>query len=219
LVPEQQLTQRPARFSEASLVKELETLGIGRPSTYAQIISTLHDRKYVEMEKKRFHPTPLGETVAKMLVKLFPDLFDVRFTSEMETGLDRIEEGEQDWRQLLGEFYEPFRHRLAEAKQRSDEVLREVVDAEGETCPECGKPLQVKWSRHGRFFGCTGYPECSYTKPLDKKERKEPKPIGRACPECGGELVEREGRLGTFIACSNYPKCKHTEPVTIPGRS
>ena len=217
LVPAQHFTQPPPRYSEASLVKELEKLGIGRPSTYAQIISTLRDRKYVEMKQKRFHPTALGETVAKMLVKLFPDLFDVRFTSEMETGLDRIEEGEQDWRQLLEEFYEPFQRQLAEGERKSDEVLREVVAADAESCPQCGKPLQLRWSRHGRFFGCTGYPECTYTKPLDRKERKEPKPIGRSCPQCGGELVEREGRLGAFIACSNYPKCKHTEPVTIPG--
>ncbi|HEX7117689.1 MAG TPA: type I DNA topoisomerase [Longimicrobiales bacterium] len=217
LVPAQHFTQPPPRYSEASLVKELEKLGIGRPSTYAQIITTLRDRKYVEVKQKRFHPTPLGETVAKMLVKLFPDLFDVRFTSAMETELDRIEEGEQDWRRLLSEFYEPFQQRLAEGEQKTDDVLREVVDAAEESCPECGKPLQLKWSRHGRFFGCTGYPECRYTKPLDKKERKEPKPVGRPCPKCGGELVEREGRLGVFIACGNYPKCKHTEPVTIPG--
>ncbi len=217
LVPAQHFTQPPPRYSEASLVKELEKLGIGRPSTYAQIISTLRDRKYVEIQQKRFHPTPLGETVAKMLVKLFPDLFDVGFTSEMETELDRIEEGELDWRKVLDEFYGPFQRQLSEGEERSGEVLREVVDTAEEACPECGKMLQLKWSRHGRFFGCTGYPECTYTKPLDKKERTAPKPIGRTCPECGGELVEREGRLGRFIACGNYPKCKHTEPITIPG--
>ena len=217
LVPAQHFTQPPPRYSEASLVKELEKLGIGRPSTYAQIISTIRDRKYVEMEQKRFQPTPLGETVAKMLVKLFPDLFDVGFTSEMESELDRIEEGELDWRRVLGEFYEPFQRQLDASQERTDEVLREVVDHEAEACPECGKELVLKWSKHGRFFGCSGYPECKYTKPLDKKERAEPKPIGRECPDCGGELVEREGRMGRFIACSNYPKCKHTEPVTIPG--
>ncbi|HEX6940235.1 MAG TPA: type I DNA topoisomerase [Longimicrobiales bacterium] len=217
LVPVQHFTQPPPRYSEASLVKELEKLGIGRPSTYAQIISTLRDRKYVEVKQKRFYPTPLGETAVKMLVKLFPDLFDVGFTSEMESELDRIEAGELEWSRVLRDFYEPFKRRLDEAGEKTQDVLREVVDAGEEKCPECGKALQLKWSRHGRFFGCTGYPECRYTKPLDRKERKEPRPIGRACPKCGGDLVEREGRLGVFIACSNYPKCKHTEPVTIPG--
>lgn len=217
LDPAQHFTQPPPRYSEANLVKELEKLGIGRPSTYAQIISTLKDREYVEVKEKRFFPTPLGETVAKMLVRLFPDLFDVGFTSGMETRLDRIEEGELDWRAVLSDFYTPFQEQLGEGEKRSDAVLREVVDAEAEACPECGQPLVLKWSRHGRFFGCSAYPECKYTKPLDKKEKKEPRPLGRPCPKCESELVEREGRLGTFIACSNYPKCKYTEPLTVPG--
>ncbi|HEX7052121.1 MAG TPA: type I DNA topoisomerase [Longimicrobiales bacterium] len=217
IVPAQHFTQPPPRYSEASLVKELEKLGIGRPSTYAQIISTLRDRKYVEMQQKRFQPTPLGETVAKMLVRLFPDLFDVGFTSGMETELDRIEEGRLEWRTVLETFYAPFQRQLEEGERRTNEVLREVVDAEAGDCPDCGRPLTLKWSRHGRFFGCSGYPECRYTRPLDPKERKEPRPIGEKCPKCGGELVEREGRLGTFIACGNYPKCRYTKPVTIPG--
>ncbi|HEY8483038.1 MAG TPA: type I DNA topoisomerase [Longimicrobiales bacterium] len=218
LVPAQHFTQPPPRYSEASLVKELERLGIGRPSTYAQIIQTLLDRQYVELKQKRFHPTTLGETVAQVLVRLFPDLFDVAFTSGMETQLDRIEEGELEWRKVLEDFYGPFQEQLRQGEARSGEIIREVVAGESvEACPECGRPLTVKWSRHGRFFGCTGYPECRYTRPLDQKQKKEARPIGRACPECGGELVEREGRLGAFIACSNYPKCRHTEPVTIPG--
>ena len=217
LVPAQHFTQPPPRYSEASLVKELERLGIGRPSTYAQIISTLVDREYVKLEQKRFHPTPLGETVAQLLVRLFPKLFDVRFTSEMESELDRIEEGELNWREVLSEFYGPFQQALAEGEKRSDEVLRDVVAAESTECPECGRPLVVRWSRHGRFLGCSGYPECRYTQPLDRKEQKEPRPIGEECPQCGGELVEREGRMGAFIACSNYPECRYTRPRTIPG--
>src|SRR5690606_39608492 len=183
LVPAQHFTQPPPRFSEASLVKELEKLGIGRPSTYAQIISTIVDREYVKLEQKRFHPTPLGETVAQLLVRLFPDLFDVRFTSGMENELDRIEEGDLDWREVLGEFYGPFQRQLQEGEKRSDEVLREVVAADATECPECGRPLVVRWSRHGRFLGCSGYPECRYTQPLDKKEVKEPRPIGEQCPQ------------------------------------
>lgn len=217
LEPAQHFTQPPPRYSEASLVKELEAKGIGRPSTYAQIIATLKDRKYVELLEKRFHPTPLGETVAKLLIRLFPDLFDVDFTSGMELRLDQIEEGELDWRSVLEDFYGPFKEQLSAGEQQGEAVLREVVDADAEACPDCGQPLHLKWSRHGRFFGCSAYPECKYTKPLDEKERKEPKPLGRPCPKCESELVEREGRHGTFIACSNYPKCKYTEPVTIPG--
>jgi DNA topoisomerase-1 len=217
LDPAQHFTQPPPRYSEASLVKELESKGIGRPSTYAQIISTIRDREYVELREKRFHPTALGETVAKLLTRLFPELFDVGFTSGMETQLDQIEEGDLDWRGVLGEFYGPFKERLSEGEAKSEAVMREVVGAEAEDCPECGQPLVLKWSRHGRFFGCSGYPECKYTKPLDEKERKEPRPIGKPCPKCESELVEREGRLGTFIACSGYPKCKYTEPVTVPG--
>ena len=217
LVPAQHFTQPPPRFSEASLVKELEKLGIGRPSTYAQIISTLVDREYVKLEQKRFYPTPLGETVVQLLVRLFPQLFDVGFTSEMEAELDRIEEGDIEWRRVLEDFYGPFQRQLEEGEKRSDEVLREVVAAESTECPRCGRPLLVRWSRHGRFLGCSGYPECRYTQPLDRKEQKEPRPIGEQCPQCGGELVEREGRMGTFIACSNYPKCRFTRPRTIPG--
>src|SRR5690606_10505618 len=129
--------------------------------------------------------------------------------------LDRIEEGNLNWREVLGEFYGPFQQALEEGEKRSDEVLREVVAAETTECPECGRPLVVRWSRHGRFLGCSGYPECRYTKPLDRKEQKEPQPIGEQCPQCGGELVEREGRMGAFIACSNYPECRYTRPRTI----
>jgi DNA topoisomerase I len=215
--PAQHFTQPPPRFTEASLVKELEKLGIGRPSTYAQIISTLTDRAYVELEQKRFQPTPLGETVATMLVKVFPELFNVGFTSGMEAELDRIEEGELEWRKVLTDFYGPFRRQLEHGESRGGEIMREAVATDVGECPECGKPMQVRWNRFGRFLGCTGYPECRHTQSIDEKERAEPRKTGEACPVCGAELIEREGRFGTFIACSNYPKCKHTQPRTIPG--
>ncbi|HUF12896.1 MAG TPA: type I DNA topoisomerase [Longimicrobiales bacterium] len=219
LVPAQHFTQPPPRFSEASLVKELERLGIGRPSTYAQIISTLRDREYVAIEQKRFIPTPLGETVAQLLVALFPDIFNVGFTSEMEGRLDQVEDGEIGWRALLTDFYGPFRARLAEADVRAKEVAHRIVTG-GEAeraCPTCGKPLAVRWNRYGRFLGCTGYPDCRFTESLDSNERAEPIPIGEKCPEDGGELVERQGRMGAFIGCANYPKCRYTRPRTIPG--
>jgi DNA topoisomerase I len=219
IVPAQHFTQPPPRFTEASLVKELERLGIGRPSTYASIISTLTDREYVKLEQKRFTPTPLGETVAKVLVHVFPDVFSVGFTSEMEAELDRVEEGELDWRRVLQDFYVPFQRRLSEGADRSQEIIRDSVARDAGPCPECGRELAVRWNRYGRFLACTGYPECRYTQSLDDEQKKaEPKPTGELCPKCGtGELMERDGRFGPFIACSNYPKCRHTKPRTIPG--
>jgi DNA topoisomerase I len=215
--PAQHFTQPPARFTEAALVKELEKLGIGRPSTYAQIISTIVDREYVRLEKKRFEPTPLGETVTAVLTRVFPELFDVGFTSEMEDELDRIEEGELDWRNVLRDFYVPFRDRLEAGEANSALIMKETVAADAGPCPECGRELEVKWSRHGRFLGCAGYPACKYTQPLDGNERQEPVPTGESCPECAAELVERVGRTGPFIGCSRYPECRYTRPRTIAG--
>jgi DNA topoisomerase-1 len=217
ITPAQHFTQPPPRFTEASLVKELERLGIGRPSTYAQIISTLTDREYVQLEQKRFTPTPLGETVAAVLVKIFPDVFSVDFTSGMEAELDRVEEGELQWQTVLHDFYTPFQRRLSEGKDRSEEIIRDTVAADAGPCPKCGRDMAVRWNRYGRFLGCTGYPECRHTQSLDNEQKKEPVPTGEMCPKCGSELVEREGRFGPFIACSNYPTCKHTKPRTIPG--
>jgi DNA topoisomerase-1 len=218
VLPQQHFTQPPPRYTEASLVKELERLGIGRPSTYAAIISTVVDRKYVELEQKKFAPTILGETVAKVLVKIFPDIFNVSFTSGMETELDKIEEGELGWRTVLNDFYQPFHKQLKRGEKAGDELVRETVSSETKDCPTCGKPMLVRWNRFGRFLGCSGYPDCKTTETLDKRERAEPTLLGVPCPSCSkGELVEREGRFGPFIACSNYPACKYTQPKTIPG--
>jgi len=173
LQPNQHFTQPPPRFSEASLVRELEKLGIGRPSTYAQIISTIQDRGYVDVEKGRFLPTPLGDTVAKLLVRVFPDIFDVKFTSRMEGELDRVEEGEVRWRALLERFYGPFQTQLESGKSNSEEIIKELLAAEGETCEICGRPMQVRWNKFGRFLGCSGYPECRSTRPLDSAEIQE----------------------------------------------
>ena len=217
LDPAQHFTQPPPRFTEASLVKELERLGIGRPSTYAQIISTLTDREYVKLEQKKFMPTPLGETVARVLVRVFPELFDVTFTSQMEGELDRIEEGELEWQRVLQDFYKPFHRQLQAGEQAGDALVREVVSADSGPCSECGRAMLVRWNRFGRFLGCSGYPECRHTESLDQKERKEAIPTGESCPNCKSDLVEKEGRFGPFIACSNYPECKYTQPKTIPG--
>jgi DNA topoisomerase I len=165
--PKQHFTQPPPRFSEASLVKELEKLGIGRPSTYANIISVIVDRGYVELEQRRFHPTDLGEVVAKLLVRLFPNIFDVAFTSGMESELDRVEEGEVEWRSLLAGFYPGLLERIEAGEANSDEIIKEILAAEGEVCEKCGRPMLVRWNRFGRFLGCSGYPECKSTRSLD----------------------------------------------------
>jgi DNA topoisomerase-1 len=165
--PIQHFTQPPPRFSEASLVKELEAQGIGRPSTYSQIISTIQDRGYVDYEERRFMPTALGDTVSKLLVRVFPNIFDVEFTSRMESELDRVEEGEIEWRALLREFYPPFQSQLEQGEARSEEIIKEILAAEGETCDVCGEPMQVRWNRFGRFLGCSAYPECKGTRPID----------------------------------------------------
>jgi DNA topoisomerase-1 len=217
LEPDQHFTQPPARYTEASLVKELEQLGIGRPSTYAQIISTLRDRKYVEMDRKRFVVTPIGETVTRFLVRVFPDLFNVGFTSEMEGELDRIEAGELRWRAVLEQFYDPFLEQLETGERNAKDIIRDIMGLAGETCPECGSELTVRSNRYGQFVGCTAYPDCDHTRSLDGGERPEPEETGEACPECGGRLLRRTGRYGPFIGCGSHPDCTFTKPLTVPG--
>jgi DNA topoisomerase-1 len=165
--PKQHFTQPPPRFSEASLVKELEKLGIGRPSTYASIISVIVDRGYVELEQRRFTPTDLGEVVSKLLVRVLPNIFAVEFTSRMEGELDKVEDGEADWRVLLADFYPGLMNRIKEGQEQSDEIIKEILAAEGEVCDKCGRPMLVRWNRYGRFLGCSGYPECKSTRSLD----------------------------------------------------
>ena len=165
--PRQHFTQPPPRYSEASLVKELEKQGIGRPSTYASIISVIVDRGYVELEQRRFHPTDLGEVVSKLLVRVLPNIFDVEFTSRMEDELDRVEDGEVEWRVLLADFYPGMMERIKAGEKESDSIIKEILAAEGEVCAKCGKPMLVRWNRYGRFLGCSGYPDCQSTRSLD----------------------------------------------------
>jgi DNA topoisomerase-1 len=215
--PKQHFTEPPPRFSEASLVKELETLGIGRPSTYSSIVSTLRDRDYARMQSKRFFPTELGETVTKVLVSQFPDLFNVEFTSEMEDELDKVEEGELDWRTVLEDFYGPFAKALEQVDMAAvirDAFKSDVEKLESEPCPECGGKLQVKSGRFGPFIACTNYPKCRHTKPLGKKKTPD-RPTDEKCSVCGGPMVVKAGRYGEFLACTKYPKCKHTRPVPL----
>ncbi|MFO7894064.1 MAG: type I DNA topoisomerase [Longimicrobiales bacterium] len=217
LEPGRHFTKPPSRYTEASLVKEMEKQGIGRPSTYAQIISTLRDRKYVSMDRKRFTTTPLGETVVKVLIRIFPDLFDVRFTSRMEEELDRIEEGELQWRAVLEDFYGPFQAQLEKGEADSEDIIRSLMELQAEVCPDCGSALVVRWNKYGRFVGCGAYPDCTYTRSLDGEDRPEPEDTGEECPECGGKLLKRTGRYGPFIGCARHPACTFTKPFTVPG--
>jgi DNA topoisomerase-1 len=215
VVPSQHFTEPPPRFSEASLVKELERLGIGRPSTYATIVYTLRQRDYVRMDQRRFHPTHLGETVSKVMVSRFPDIFNVGFTSEMETELDKVEEGELGWQKVLDNFWHPFSEALGKVDTQA--MIREAYDVahlDTTPCPECGGKLTVKSGRFGPFIACTNYPECRYTKPL-KRDKVPDRPTDEVCRVCGAPMVIKTGRYGEFLACTRYPECKHTRPIPL----
>ncbi len=218
IVADQHFTEPPPCYSEASLVKSLEEHGIGRPSTYATIISTLQNREYVTLEKKRFQPTDVGRIVNKFLTEHFTKYVDYNFTADLEDNLDAVSRGEKDWIPLMKDFWQPFKDLVKEKDetvQRKD-VTQEALD---EKCPECGNPLSIRLGRNGRFIGCTKYPDCSYTRNLndDGTESNEPEVVeGRNCPKCTSALVIKTGRYGKFIGCSGYPDCKHIEPLEKP---
>mgnify|MGYP001820397316 CR=1 FL=1 len=216
LEPSQHFTQPPPRFSEASLVKELERLGIGRPSTYAQIISTILDREYVLLEERRFVPTPLGDTVSKFLIRLFPDLFDVDFTSRMENALDRIEEGEVQWRSPLDDWYPGFAARLQAGEASSEEIVQEILAAEGETCEVCGRPMMVRWNKRGRFLGCSGYPECRSTRPLDQDQAEAEERALGTDPESGLPILAKVGPYGPYLQLGEGGDGKKPRRVGLP---
>jgi DNA topoisomerase-1 len=216
---EQKFTQPPARFSEATLVRELEERGIGRPSTYAAILSTIQDRDYVAKEKGRFYPTQLGTLVTDLLVESFPEILNVEFTAKMEDQLDRIEEGSADWQQTLRDFYGPFRQHLDRAATDMRNVKRQAIPTEL-TCEKCGSPMVIRWGRNGEFLACSEWPKCRNTKefrrlPDGKIEVKEPEQTGEVCEKCGAPMVVRSGRYGEFLSCSRYPDCKFTKPLTL----
>jgi DNA topoisomerase-1 len=210
LEPKQNFTQPPPRYTEGSLVKEMEAKGIGRPSTYAPIIATLQNRVYVVKESGKFIPTEVGQFVTDFLVQHFPDLMEVKFTALLEEELDRISEGEYDWLTSLRGYY-----------QRLEADLKKGMETEGvtktgipvdENCPQCGKPLVIKSGRFGRFKACSGYPDCQYKQSLVKKEAI---PLDEKCPLCNSQLVQRRGRYGAFIACSDYPRCNYVKKERV----
>lgn len=216
----QHFTEPPPRYSEASLVKALEEFGIGRPSTYATIISTLQNREYVTLESKRFYPTDVGRIVNKFLTEHFTKYVDYSFTANLEDELDAVSRGEKEWVPLMNAFWQPFHDLIADkdtSVQRKD-VTQETLD---ESCPECQSPLSIRLGRNGRFIGCTNYPACSYTRNLsddNESGSSEPEVVeGRHCPKCQSSLVIKTGRYGKFLGCSGYPNCKHIEPLEKPA--
>jgi DNA topoisomerase I len=213
LEPKQHFTQPPPRYTEATLVKALEEKGIGRPSTYAAIMSTIQDRKYVQKADGKFSPTELGAVVNDLLVERFTDLMDIGFTASMEENLDHIEEGKMKWVKVVKDFYKPFHEKLMEALAIKGKVKPQDIETET-VCEKCGKPMVIRWGRHGRFMACTGFPECKNAKPLDgENQPADAVETDEKCPKCGSPMVLKSGRFGKFLACSKYPECKSTKPL------
>ena len=208
LAPEQHFTKPPPRYSDASLVRALEELGIGRPSTYAPIIQTIMDRNYVQRQGGALQPTELGEIVTDLLVKHFPTILDAKFTALLEDELDEIEEGAMDWVECVRTFYAPFQTSLIAAQTAMQSVRKQVIQTD-EVCPQCQRPMVIKWGRHGKFLSCSGFPECKFAKTIT---------TGVKCPEpgCGGELVARRSKRGSFFGCSQWPACKHVQRTLQP---
>jgi DNA topoisomerase-1 len=216
--PEQHFTEPPPRFNEATLVKKLEADGVGRPSTYASIISTIQERQYVRKEGGKFLPTELGMVVNDLLVASFDDIFDIRYTARMEEELDEIEDGRVEWRAAIGEFYDKFRQDLSHAEEHMEDIKR-MEKPTDLVCEKCGRPMVIKWGKHGSFIGCSGYPECTNTRELtvdlpdvDNVDLTE-QDAEEYCENCGRPMVLKRGRFGTFYACSGYPDCKTTKRI------
>ena len=217
LDPKQHFTQPPPRYTDASLVKEMEDKGIGRPSTYASILSTLVDKEYAGREKGRFSATELGMLVTDLLVESFPQLMDVGFTAQMEADLDQIEEGKTDWRGSLEQFYGPFSQTLEVAKKTMADMKGKGVPTDL-NCPNCGSQMVIKFGRAGQFLACSAYPDCKTTSDFTKDDDGKIIPVAQKetdeeCPVCGKKMIERSGRYGRFLACSGYPDCKTTKPL------
>ncbi len=215
LDPKQHFTQPPPRYTEASLVKTLEERGIGRPSTYATILSTIQQREYVHREKGTLFPTELGIQVTDLLLPFFPEIMDVEFTAQLEEELDRIEDGDAPWVETVRDFYKRFAQDLKRAGGKMENLKKGTET--GQACPNCGQPLLERWGRFGKFLACSGYPECRFTQNLGGEGRGKPEdqPTDETCSQCGRPMVIKHGRYGQFVACSGYPECKNTKPVSL----
>ena len=218
LKAEQHFTEPPSRYSEASLIKELESKGIGRPSTYAPTITLLQNREYVKNEKKQLIPTEIAFKVIEMLEKYFPNIVDANFTAKMEEELDEVAEHKKDWQEVLEEFYEPFIEKIADGKKNipSQKIAKPL---EGKFCPECGSQLLLRKGRYGEFIACSNFPKCRYTSQVDGTKKPKPKETDIKCDKCGAPMVIKTSRKGEeFLACSNYPKCKNAKPLKEPEK-
>ena len=221
LTPAQHFTQPPPRFTEASLVKELEEKGIGRPSTYATILSTIQDREYATKDKGKFSPTELGFLITDLLIQSFPNIVDVQFTAHMEEELDEIEVGNLPWLEAMQEFYGPFKDSLKKAEKEMKDIKREETPTDIR-CEKCGSVMVIKWGRNGKFLACSAYPKCKNTKNFKKDEAGKIEVViekneitDEKCPKCSKPMVIRTGRFGRFMACSDYPACKTTKAISI----
>ncbi len=216
LLPAQHFTQPPARYNEASLVKALEAKGIGRPSTYASILSTIQDRDYVDKHDGKFYPSEIGEVVLELLVASFQELFDYEYTARMEDHLDRIESGREQWKQAMRDFYDRFSSKLEIAVKEMRDVKTEAIETD-EVCDKCGSKMVIKWGKFGRFLACSGYPGCRNTREIPKAggsdEQEKPKVEEIQCEKCGKPMVLKRGRFGEFMACSGYPDCRNTKKI------
>jgi DNA topoisomerase-1 len=218
LDPKQHFTQPPPRYTEATLVKALEENGVGRPSTYASILSTIQEKEYVSLEQRKFFPTDLGKLVNELLVQHFPTIMDTEFTASMEQDLDKVEEGEVDWLDILHRFYGPFRHTLDLAKKEMKSVKRTAIPTDVK-CSLCGGIMVIKWGKMGEFLACENYPDCKNTQDFTKDnegkiipvEKEQPQESGETCEKCGKPMVYKHGKFGKFLACSGYPECKHIQ--------
>jgi DNA topoisomerase-1 len=211
---EQHFTEPPARYNEASLIKKLESLGIGRPSTYAPTITILQQRKYIELVKKRIHPTEIAFTVIELLETHFPEIVDSNFTAKMEETLDKVAAGEENWQKILKDFYTPFIQKVEEGKKNIKS--QKVAIPTGENCPKCGSELLLRKGRYGEFIACSNFPKCKYTKNTDGTEPEQPEETDEKCEKCGSPMVIKNSRRGKFLACSAYPKCKNAKSLTPP---
>jgi DNA topoisomerase-1 len=214
LDPKQHFTKPPPRFSEATLIKELEENGIGRPSTYAQIVYTIKQRKYVESKARKLFPTELGKTVNKILVGNFPHIFEVKFTATMEEELDKIEEGREEWVKVLNDFYSPFKLNLEKVENNKKSIRKLTQQETDEVCEKCGSPMIIRWGRNGKFLACSGFPKCKNTKPLPGEENGTIL-SDEKCELCGAPMMIKVSRYGKFLSCSKYPDCKFTRPFSI----
>ena len=216
LFKKQHFTNPPPRYTESSLIKQLDNLGIGRPSTYAMIVSTIINRTYCDLNERKLYATELGETVNKLLEKHFEDVINVKFTAQMEEELDKIAEGDLTYKKVLDDFYKPFNSDLEELNTKTKEIKESLIEHTDIVCDKCGGAMLIKWGRNGRFLSCSKYPKCKNAQPLPGEQVEHDELAeGKFCGKCGAQMVVKSSQYGKFLGCSNYPECKNIQPITL----